>query len=391
MRKFTGLLFRCFLYSVIVVMFAASSIPVNNSTFTDLDKAGLFSEISSLENFTVVVRVWGNISNEGSEPLYLNETDILVFEYPLNTGDQRVYSVKAWVNDAEYDYVLVNESGNTYLVINYPEANTSLDPGESISVGVEYVVGINRTKRIYSVLDFQIVDDPYKLLDKAGNWTDLVEANTTMGNYTSITGLWNYTHPLIRLVYKYIERKLVANNPLGYLLGVLEWISESIIYSTRVPARHPWETIIEGSGDCDDQSNLLITLLRASGIPSYLEIGFVYIHENYYFKDEEANGYYIYEFRGGGGHGWVVAYIPPWGWIRVDPVVGSLGPLPRVAIKYALYYIKPTIVAERIVREDYVIETARAVETIESRKIKMHLVIEMHSLSETTQSPQYTS
>ncbi len=324
---------------------------------------------ASLENYTVYISIKGSIKNMGDKPVPVNETDLLIFDYPLNTSDQKVLDVKATVNDVEEKYIVYYRNGSAILVINSTLMNKTLDPGEEASAGVEYYVSVNKAMRMNSILDFYLVSDPYTLIGKAGTWNDL----KSMANKTTIgvTKLWNYTHPLIKLLNKYINRTYAYTKPFDYLLDVLEWFNKNLIYATRVPPRHPWEVLVEGSGDCDDQSNLLITLLRSNGIPSYLEVGIVFLNKNYREHHTEAEGYLEYNMNGGGAHGWVATYIPPWGWIRVDPVVGSLGPLSKVAIKYALYYLQPTIVTGKIFRQDYVSGSARAVEEIKTTKLKI--------------------
>ncbi|OYT40991.1 MAG: transglutaminase [Desulfurococcales archaeon ex4484_58] len=329
------------------------------------------------EIYNVSLSIYGNITNEGSEPLNINETDLLYFDYPINTSDQRVYDVKTWVDHTEYNYTIKRENDSLTLIINAPLMNSSLSPGETVEAGVTYYVSVNLSQRKTSISDFYLVDNPYRLIDRAGGWNELKSIGDL--RLTNITRLWNYTHPLVKLVNKYIERVLRPSNPLAFLLSVLSWIDDNVVYSTRVPPRYPWEVIAEGAGDCDDQSNLLIAFLRSKGIPSYLEIGYVFIDQKYRYRDVEANGYIIIDFIGGGGHGWVSTYIPPWGWIRVDPIVseGSGVSLTRVAIPYALYYIQPTIVTGKVVRGDYVAVSAHAVEEMKTHKIKYHIVIEM--------------
>jgi len=336
----------------------------------------------------VAVRVYGNVTNLGNEPVSVNETDVLVFDYPLNTSDQRVVAVKAWVNSIEYNYTITSdEAGNWVLVINAPEANTTLKPGEAINAGVEYVVRVDVASRIKPIIDFYRVQSPYELLPVAGNWSELKPyANETT---TGLTSLWNYTHPLIRLVARYIN-ETGADKPLAYLLNTLRWLEENVIYSTRVPPRYPWEVIVEGAGDCDDQSNLLITLLRAAGIPSFLESGYVYVGSEFRYSDTAADGLFNYYFIGGGAHGWVVVYIPPWEWIKVDPVVrydpltGLKQPLYAVAVKGAYYYITPIVVVNRVFKLDYVEESVKAVEEIKTLKLKYVVVLEVKLLSQSS-------
>jgi len=346
-----------------------------------LQYSGLSFQTGIQTTYNLKIILYGNITNLGEKPIPVNETDLLAFPYPLNLSFQKVLDIRAWVDNVSYNYTIVSENNEQVLIIDYSFKDRLLNPGESISAGVEYVVAVDQSSKLTEIKDFLYAKNPVELVSKAGDWSDLEEYvnETTVG----ITKLWNFTHPLIKLVERYITSSVGVDKPYSYLLGVLRWIDENLVYSTRVPPRYPFEVIIEGAGDCDDQSNLLITLLRAKGIPSFLEIGFVYIGENYRPPDDtSAGGLLKITMIGGGGHGWVVAYIPPWGWIRIDPVVGSgYGvPLEQYAIILALYYTFPTVVYERRFGEDYVSESAREVDVIQRNKIQYHIVLEMHLL-----------
>ncbi|RLG81575.1 MAG: transglutaminase [Thermoprotei archaeon] len=345
---------------------------------TPYGEGGAFIQYT-LNSYIVILRIQSSVVNVGDKAVPLPTSDLLYFDYPLNTSDQTVYGAQAWINNARHSYRIERDDHSPLLVIEDQKLPDTLKPNETIITGVEYIVGVNISKRLSSIIDFQVAEDPYELLDKAGGWRDLEGyANETI---TGATKIWNYTHPLVMLLVKYLTRSLASDKPLGYLLSILEWIQDNVDYSIRVPPRYPWEVIVEGAGDCDDQSNLIIALLRSQGVPSYLEIGYVFLHPDYRYSHVEASGYYSFEFRGGGGHGWVTAYIPPWGWIRVDPVLSSLGPLPRVAIKYALYYIQATVVVSRIFKGDYILETAEAIEEAKAEKLKLHIVIEVNAYS----------
>ncbi len=329
---------------------------------------------TSYQGLLIGIKYYGNITNSGDEPLMINETDIMVFDYPLNTSTQRVIDVKAWVNSQEYPYEVIKENTQYILVIQSPYINSSLKPGDSISVGVEYNVSINMFKRISSISDILLTNNVSELINISGTWNDINYSEIGV-EYINATSLWNYTNPLIKLLINYLNKTINESKPLSVILGILDWIDNNIVYSTRIPPRHPWEVIVEGLGDCDDQSNLLITLSRAFKIPSYLEIGIVYISPNFKYEDTEAEGYYHYEFIGGGGHGWVAVYVPPWKWIRVDLTIGSGKGIGH--IKGAAYYIFPTVVIDRVVSGDYAIQSAEYTEEIISKKIKYDLVLEV--------------
>ena len=61
-------------------------------------------------------------------------------------------------------------------------------------------------------------------------------------------------------------------------------------------------TLADGTGDCDDQSILLISLCRASDIPSWLAFGILY---------DQVNAQW-------GPHAWAEVYLNMFGWVRID-------------------------------------------------------------------------
>ena len=333
-----------------------------------------FNDTANSRNVLIGIKYYGNVTNNGIKPIMINETDIMVFDYPLNTSTQRIIDVKAWVNGHEYPYKIIRENNQYVLVIQSPYTNLSLKPGESISVGVEYNVSIDMFKRINSIGDILLTNNVTELVRMSDTWAGI--NYTEIGaEYINVTSLWNYTNPLIELLVNYLNETNNGSKPLLIILGILNWIDDNIVYSTRIPPRHPWEVIVEGLGDCDDQSNLLITLARSFKIPSYLEIGIVYIGPNFKYENIEADGYYHYIFLGGGGHGWVAVYIPPWKWVRVDLTIGSGKGIGH--IKGAAYYIFPTVVIDKVVLGDYAIQSAKYTEEIISKKIKYDLVLEV--------------
>ena len=333
-----------------------------------------FNNITSSQGILIGIKYYGNVTNSGSKSIMINETDIMVFDYPLNTSTQRIIDVKAWVNGYEYPYKVIKENTQYVLVIQSPYTNSSLKPGESISVGVEYNVSIDMFKRISSIDNILLTNNVTELVKISGTWSD-INYSEIGAECINVTSLWNYTNPLIKLLVNYLNKTINESKPLSIILGILNWIDNNIVYSTRIPPRHPWEVIVEGLGDCDDQSNLLITLARSFKIPSYLEIGIVYIGPNFKYENVEAEGYYHYTFLGGGGHGWVAVYIPPWKWVRVDLTIGSGKGIGH--IKGAAYYIFPTVVIDKVISDDYATQSAEYTEEIISKKIKYDLVLEV--------------
>jgi hypothetical protein len=317
------------------------------------------------------VEYGGWIKNLGEKPIPINKTDLLEYDYPLNTSDQKVVDVEALVNNTRYNYTVKYSDGSATLIISAPRIeNSLLKPGEKISSWVKYNVIVDMYKRVSAISD--LIGKSYDTLAiKAGGWNEI---HVKDGKYLNSTRMWNISNPLIKLLYKYItSRPGVNDKPFTALMGIVKWIDDNIVYSTRIPARQPWEVIVEGAGDCDDQSNLLITLLRAAGIPSYLEIGLVYIGPNFKYHDSQVNGLFIYNFIGGGGHGWVTAYIPPWGWLRVD-LTASIG-RGLEHITGAAYYLTPIIVTNRVYGGDYASQGERFAKKIQEIRLQYNITL----------------
>lgn len=320
------------------------------------------------------LRIYGYIFNNGTSPIPVNDTDLLIFDYPIRTLGQKVDGVKAWVDEKEYNYTLENDDGSVSLIINAPEIeNATIEPGQEMEAGVEYNVTVNLTARILSAIGIISATNLTELISQSGSWSDIPSIDE---KYVEKTVMWNYSNPLIRLLVKYIERQ-GRDKPLIAVLSAIKWLDDNIVYKTRIPPRHPWEVVLEGAGDCDDQSNLLITILRSMGVPSYLEVGMVWVNNSFNMTNTGANGHITYTFIGGGGHGWVVAYIPPWGWVRIDMTV-SLG-TGIDHIRYAAYYITPIVVTANVTKGDYATSSAHFTEEVEEKELYYRLYVEIYN------------
>ena len=81
------------------------------------------------------------------------------------------------------------------------------------------------------------------------------------------------------------------------LKSTYDWVTKNIAYPGSPTAGEPktaLETLQTKVGDCDDQSNLFLGLIRAAGVPGWLQLGALY---------NKASGQLE-------GHAWVQTYIP---------------------------------------------------------------------------------
>ncbi len=87
-----------------------------------------------------------------------------------------------------------------------------------------------------------------------------------------------------------------------------------IRYSPNPYPRTVEEIVTKHEGDCDDMSRVLMNLLWYFGIPARIEYGYVYLP----LDMPVPVGNSIMYFKDAGPHGFVVAYIPPLGWVSLD-------------------------------------------------------------------------
>jgi transglutaminase-like putative cysteine protease len=95
-----------------------------------------------------------------------------------------------------------------------------------------------------------------------------------------------------------LSNDLTSNSLTVYenVRNVYDYVRNNVEYQT-IPGTEPkscLQTLADGTGDCDDQSILLISLLRAAGIPAWLAFGVLY--------DQGRDVW--------GGHAWAEVYMP---------------------------------------------------------------------------------
>jgi hypothetical protein len=98
-------------------------------------------------------------------------------------------------------------------------------------------------------------------------------------------------------------------------------------------------------------------MLRSVGIPSYLQTGGV-ISSLYSVNGETWDGHLTLVSRGIGWHGWVEAYVPPWGWLPVDITYGYYSNRrdPLSSIKYSASARELMLESEKYSSIDFVEE-----------------------------------
>ncbi len=109
-----------------------------------------------------------------------------------------------------------------------------------------------------------------------------------------------------------LSSKIIGKESNLYLKAkkIFRWISDNVIWaSAREYSTHtdiPGYILAHGWGDCGMKAMLFITLCRYNGIPARWESGFT--------SDAVYHGM----------HDWAQIYLPPYGWLPVDPDQGYM-------------------------------------------------------------------
>ncbi|AFK51245.1 hypothetical protein TCELL_0821 [Thermogladius calderae 1633] len=322
----------------------------------------------------VYVKIYNEVVNTGTAPVALSRTGLTEFNYPLEDPTQRIVRVEAWFNGVNVSYAVYG-GDEPYIRFIAPSSWTNLTPGTRAEAWVVYLVEVDTLSRFKGIIDFSnayITGNTSRLEEES----QPIALNSTLKQYVSATSGWNYTNPLLQLLVRYISSTADSDKPVDLVRAVVEYVDINIVYSIRMPPREPWETLLFMEGDCDDQSNLLVTVLRGLGIPSYQEYGMVYLSSDFRLESVENNGMLNITMIGGGGHAWAVAFLPPWGWVRIDTVFGVKGNWLSHIVSIP-YYNYPTVVMGRSRGEASQVEWLSFDKQIAMAKLKYVILYEV--------------
>jgi len=268
-------------------------------------------------------RIWNLTKDDRTVALFMN-TSWQSVEFKNAT-----YPIETVENDKD---------GNKIAALKLPK--TQLHPGENVSFTVEYEI-VSKPRTIPNISEEQS-----DTLDKIPS--DLKK------NYTGAEGSWLLNEPTL----KGLAHQIAANETrvLSIIKNFVGWIKRNINYTTHEVPFYPNETLIARNGDCDDQAILLITLARIMGIPSYLQVGAIYMPEQGLFDDTYWDGHVREVEEKIGWHGWAMVYVPPWGWLPVDLtyVLADLSSDSLNAIRYGAVAWQKTIQYMNFSKVDYV-------------------------------------
>lgn len=284
-----------------------------------------------------------------------------------------------------HPYVLrLDKDRNPYLIIDGP---LNLNPNESYTATVLWEI-----KSFPRNISSSISVEESGSLNQIENQTSLINYTKEVAPWRSPpdrlnTSLWEsetiYYNKTIREVAEILRGS--STNVLEIVLEDVRWITSYISYESASPT-YPIDTARNQKGDCDDQSNLLIALLRLQGIPSFLMMGQLYLESPYYanWTSTGMEGHLYYETHHTAGHAWAMVYVPPWGWLPCDPVIPNGGD-PKTAITGAYVGSPITLVYQNLTgvyeSSDYIGSGRNQTERAQSEETYFSLIQDMEQLS----------
>lgn len=267
--------------------------------------------------------------NRGTTPVDLHREDLATPLFVQNEWQ----SVRIVYTNPMFGEPYSDEDGNLWVD---PETSTTLAPGARLNVTVVYEM--ETRDKVKPVID----------TSKAGLASDI--PSELIPEYTSPST--NFPADDAEIANEAIALTKGEPTVLGKLTNLIGWLNQNITYDNYEVPRFADETFMKRKGDCDDQSILLISMLRSLGIPAYLEIGVVF---NRGIDNDEViwDGHLSIDEVDVGWHGWVMVYVTPWGWMPVDlTLIKDRDPLE--AIKNAPEYSGNIVKSYVVSKQDYV-------------------------------------
>ncbi len=236
--------------------------------------------------------------NRGEEPFTLMDEDLAIVIFPDDEWQKVTLRNSSHSIVREYTDVDGNE-------LALPDIPAVLQGGTTITFSIEY--DITSSSRDRPSIKLTEAEGP------SGIPSQLVE------EYCDQTESFFWNDEIEELAQELTSDETTA---LGMLTNLVDWMYDSLIYCNFEFPNYPNDTLESGQGDCDDQSILLISMLRSLGIPAFLQVGVVF-NDRIGSDNPSWDGHLMIHTDGMGWHAWTMAYIPPWGWIPVDLTLAS--------------------------------------------------------------------
>lgn len=276
--------------------------------------------------------------NRGDVPFQLIENDAIITLFIKNTW--QMVTIRNSTHEVAKEYE--DDDGNMLAVLDFPKV---IPNWGSLYFSIDYIIDSE--------------DAPRPAIDpqKSGYHSDIPKK--LIDEFCIETETFRWREDMVALAE---ELTTGEEKVLGKVTKILEWILENITYGNYEIPQYPDETLEQRWGDCDDQSILLISMLRSLEIPAHLQIGVVFSDA---IEGDQTSweGHLRVKQKGVGWHGWTMVYIPPWGWIPID-ITLTRNKDPLTIIKHSPQYESNVVAAYNISNQAYVSESRNSRERI---------------------------
>jgi hypothetical protein len=231
----------------------------------------------------------------------LEDVHFLKFCMPLpikNMVHQKITDIRSFPKMNAF----IRDSAGSDLPIFYFEF---LKSGTTAITGVTYTVELDATP--LAITPFAIADAYHsgdeQVKQYLGNEADINIKNPVIQEtMLSVTGSIKNPYEKARALYDFITKNI------RYDYELFVKTVEGVGVDT---SRKPEETLQYRRGICYDIAKLYVALVRAAGIPARVIRGIT-------FEPKGKKGRSVDNY----GHAWAEIYLPPYGWLTVDPTYG---------------------------------------------------------------------
>lgn len=270
----------CLLSSVLYILFipaisCANTFFLNGEIFSDIDME-ITKEIKlpkGIKNFSVYI---GHI-NSFSSP---------TFSQQISSYNNKYSATPSLIEDK------VDENGNTYVIARWE------NPPDKLQIDTSFKV---KSKVAFSDLKGR---SPFPM----GNFPPEIKRYLSDSQYAQ-----KNDPSIVSLSKKLTEG---AKTQYDAVTNVLNYVVDNMKYTLEPPQYDALYSLKTGTGNCQNFSNLSVALLRASGIPSRVVIGFT-VKNNWRVKHIHEGSTRTLSLADG-RHAWFEVYFPDVGWVEYD-------------------------------------------------------------------------
>lgn len=279
-----------------------------------LVKQSVWVQIGSKQYYNFTITQQTEASTSLGAKVFNNWYD-LILPRDSDSGNQNVYFHSIMPSPK---YVKIDEEGNVV-------ARFTFEGTQSTAIVIKGYIVSNITEEIQEADVGQVED-----IDLSKIYASVDDGGLTFRDLLSSQQYWEVEAAEVQ--QKAAELKGDETHVLQILLADYNFVTERVDYDNLKTGinnqrQGALSTLKGGSSVCMEYSDLLITLLRAQGIPTRASFGYGFDPKSESETEE--------------GHQWVEVYMPNIGWVAIDPTWGDTGRKSYIGgdVDHALWYV----------------------------------------------------